>query len=599
MRYRVSPSRNDDAQLTERTQVFSGRPPFPDLPTNMLFSVVNEHGRRPEWTDDTRRKGLDEPMWNVVIGCWQQNPRERSSATELANQLGHLLTVERTVAPPMATAYSESSVPQYHPGNFLQQTSPTADIPMNQTAPVISVLPRPGGERLQHLPRPQSIAVSPMEDHRVPSNPPLRPWALPPPMVHAQQRQMTVETLSSHLLFPEAGPNSLPSPAQSSSPEATDFHSDKDMTVSDLSSTVYDESTRTMKSIDYQPKPMASSSLPVQSFDSSTTGCSTLPTLGAPPRALSPEPLIRFDEVVEKLITIQQNLEMRPPPSREPQTHTVDARSRTRHRDRRLEAETLPPLSTEPNQQPPRGSVLLSTGSRTPTPPLSPDLNDKAKLLSAMTSAGPRLQTSRSYGNRPMGSLPEDDYVIRIVQEDGTASDREKQAATNSSRNATDDSSHNVPTSPHELRTPVQAFSTRPQIARSPVVGESDTAPRPSYFDARPQTKQDYETTQSYPESSSTSSASSPELGPEELPELSSPMQRPSQAPEEHARRPPPDGRAVEVLSLKSSEAAFPVQAQTAKPTSTLSGQNVYELAHDGKEQTYSFSRLSVAHEEV
>lgn len=538
-------------------------------------------------------------MWNVVTGCWQQNPRERSSATELANQLGHLLTVEHPVAPPMATAYSESSVAQYHPGNFLQHTSPTADIPMNQTAPVVSVLPRPGSERFQHLPRPQSIAVSPVEDHRIPSNLSLRPLALSPPMAHAQQRQVTAEILSSHLLFLEAGPNLLPSPAQSSSPEATDFHPDRDMTVSDVSSTLYDESTRTMKSSDYQPKPKASSSLPMQSFDSSLPGRSALPTLGAPLRALSPEPLIRFDEVVEKLMTIQQNLEMGPPPSREPQTHTVDARSRTRHRDRRLEAETLPPPSTESNQQPPRWSVLLSTGSRTPTPPLSPDLNDKAKLLSAMTSAGPRLKTSRSSGNRPMGSLPEDDYVIRIVQEDDTASGRERQASINLSRNPTDDSSHNVPTSPHELRTPVQTFSIQPQIARSPFVGESDTAPRPSYFDARPQTKQDHGSTQSYPESSSSSSASSPELGPENLPELSSPMPRSSGVSEEYARRPPPDGRAVAVLSFKSSEAASPVQAPTAKPTSTLSAQNLYELAHDGKEKAYSFSRLSVAHEEV
>lgn len=114
-------------------KIFTGAPPFADTPDDMLRTIICDEEIRPLRPTDPHvmNRGLDDGLWAIMIKSWDQEPKSRQTAAEIADTLGLLCSdVERPVKG------DPTIVPGLHVANiradFGNTSSPTAVDPMDR-----------------------------------------------------------------------------------------------------------------------------------------------------------------------------------------------------------------------------------------------------------------------------------------------------------------------------------------------------------------------------------------------------------------------------------------------------------------------------------
>lgn len=73
-----------DIQILD--QVFTGRYPFTGN-TEMAISMNIIGGGRPARPQGAQKLGLTDPVWEMTLRCWQQDPAHRPTVTEVVRLL--------------------------------------------------------------------------------------------------------------------------------------------------------------------------------------------------------------------------------------------------------------------------------------------------------------------------------------------------------------------------------------------------------------------------------------------------------------------------------------------------------------------------------
>ena len=77
-------------------KVFTGRPPFSEFTTPVTISKIMG-GERPARPQGAQERGLADPVWDMTVHCWHQDPVQRPKMTEVVGFLRELLVLSLSI----------------------------------------------------------------------------------------------------------------------------------------------------------------------------------------------------------------------------------------------------------------------------------------------------------------------------------------------------------------------------------------------------------------------------------------------------------------------------------------------------------------------
>lgn len=77
-----------DDLIVLRAQIFTLKPPFPDIGTGCQVVLSVNKGERPSRpSDGAAERGLTDALWQLMQRCWEESPDDRPTAGEVLRKL--------------------------------------------------------------------------------------------------------------------------------------------------------------------------------------------------------------------------------------------------------------------------------------------------------------------------------------------------------------------------------------------------------------------------------------------------------------------------------------------------------------------------------